>query len=113
MGQDQRINPGSFAEEMRWITPVKERNDYGEMSTRWEEGFVFLSKITKQSEDKGTEEHQKIVTKSLTFITWTHKITTQNRVRYDGVDYDVNSITPLQRGVFSEYACSYKSNNDA
>lgn len=112
MGQDKKINPGDFVNKMYWMIKNEIQSASGAVKIDWIEGGVFLSSIIKHETERDKEDRSKLLISTLVFITWNQNINPDLRVSYNSVQYTVDSISLLQKGVFAEYTCTYRSNQD-
>ena len=108
MGQDQRINPGKFTEQMFWYFLQTERDSSGAVNSSWVKGKSFLANVTKDVYEKASEQYQKVQVKKLSFTTWKIPVNVEFKIEYRGFLYEVDSISDLGR--FAEYTCTYNSN---
>ncbi len=112
MGQDKKINPGTFVDKMEILVSTKTQSKTGAVKYEWVPSNYFFAVVSLCESERDQEDKQKLITSKLKFTTWKQNILPTNKILFDGIQYNVDSVNSLQRGLFFEYLCSYKSNSD-
>ena len=111
MGQNRiKVNPGDFVESMKWLKLEKTQSSSGAFVEEWVESNTFLSYIKQDDEINDKEDYERVRQRKLVFVTYRSSVNTDDRVGYNGLQYRINSIQSIERGLYAEYSCT--SNND-
>ncbi|MDR2919692.1 MAG: phage head closure protein [Tannerella sp.] len=106
MGQSERINPGSFMDQMEWFAPEKVQSESGFIEETLVSKGVFLATIVNHEGDDSSKEHEEVIKRTIVFQTWTNlKVNEEYQVLFEGVRYKVSVIKFLNRRLFAEYKC--------
>lgn len=103
---EEKINIGKFADCMRLLSPTEIKSPTGAVTFAYKPVCAFLCCITQQNDTSERIDDANAGRENLTFVAWRYEITTAWKIEYNGHAYDIDKITPKQRGLYAIYECS-------
>lgn len=112
MGQDKKINIGRLINSMQWLEPVFNRSPTGFVNKSWKPSGMFFSDIVSDEMIKEETEHEQVKQQKIMFVAWRYDITTDWKIKYNGMEYEMKNIRVLEHGLYAEYTmtCKIKDN---
>lgn len=105
MGQSEnKVNMGKFVNPMQLFEPFYSKTDTGETKKDWKAGCKFLSDIVDESSNSERVDEMETGRDGLTFTAWRYDITTDWKVMYNGILYNVDRITRIGN-LYAKYEC--------
>jgi hypothetical protein len=105
MGQE-KVNIGKMVSKMQLLKPEIIKSTTGEAIVEYKPDALFLSEILESRDNSERIDDALSGRLYLKFNTFYHDITTDWKVEYNGIRYDVDKITLIGRGLYAMYECS-------
>lgn len=107
--EEMKVNIGRMVNKMQLFKPECVKSGTGESIVKYVPSHVFLSEIIELKNSSDRIDDVLSGKYYLKFNANLFDITTDWRVEHNGLQYDIDKITILNRGLYAAYECS-KSN---
>ncbi|WP_303141204.1 hypothetical protein [uncultured Parabacteroides sp.] len=105
MGQD-KVNIGKMVERMQLHEPHKTKSLTGEVAKEYVPNQEFVAEIVGESNSGLLTDSSLPGKYYLKFNAPFFSITTEWKIEYKSVLYNIEKISPIGRGEFAEYECT-------
>lgn len=104
---ESKINIGKFVDCLQFMQPIRNKSTTGEITTELIPGNKILCELSDDTENSERVDDALSGKLSLKFTSWKYEgVSTEWKVNYKGVIYDIDKITNVQRGLYAIYECS-------
>lgn len=101
-----KANIGKMVHKMQFFEPESTKSSTGEVIVEYKPSTVFLSDVLDCSNNSERLDNSLSGKHYLKFAARYYCITTDWKVEYNGVRYDISNINLLERGLCAVYECS-------
>lgn len=104
--EGEKVNIGKMVNKMQLLKPDVIKSDTGEAIVEYKPYALFLSEILESKDNSERIDDALSGRSYLKFNAPNYTVTTDWKVEYNGVQYDIDKITLIGRGLYVVYECS-------
>ncbi|WP_195372972.1 MULTISPECIES: hypothetical protein [Parabacteroides] len=105
MGQE-KVNIGKMVNKMQLLKPEVVKSATGEAIVEYKPDALFLSEMIESKDNSERIDDAFSGRNYLKFNAPYYAVTTDWKVEYNSVQYDIDKITLIGRGLYAMYECS-------
>lgn len=104
--EKEKLNIGKMVSQMQLFEPFKTKSSSGEVLKEYIPDKVFVAEIINDSNSGLLTDNSFPGKYNLKFNAPFFNITTEWKIEYRAVRYDIEKISPIGRGDFATYECA-------